>query len=114
MPTANRQTAKSTRAKSYLADKINTVPRPHDNDNPLWSGPSGIGPLGGVTQSMLGRFLDCRECSDMHPRALESLKATTRLVLEERGYVILENVEAELHALLVLTHFDRVFTVRRA
>ena len=62
MPTANRQTAKSTRAKSYLADKINALPRPHDNDNPLWAGPSGIGPLGGVTQSMLGRFLDCREC----------------------------------------------------
>lgn len=33
----------------------------HDNDNPLWAGPCGAGPLGGVTQSMLGRFLSCRE-----------------------------------------------------
>lgn len=33
----------------------------HDNDNPLWRGPSAPGPLGGVTQSMLSRFISCRE-----------------------------------------------------
>lgn len=37
------------------------APKPHDNDNPLWAGPCGEGPLGGITQSMLGRFLSCRE-----------------------------------------------------
>lgn len=38
-----------------------TLPRPHSNDNPLWKGPCGAGPLGGITQSMLVRFLSCRE-----------------------------------------------------
>ncbi len=47
---------------SSLAAKIDAIPRQHDNDHPLWAGPSGIGPLGGITQSMIGRFLDCREC----------------------------------------------------
>lgn len=37
------------------------TPQPHTNDNPLWWGPSGEGPLGGITQSMLVRFLSCRE-----------------------------------------------------
>ena len=36
-------------------------PRRHDNDYPLWQGPCGAGPLGGITQSMLVRFLSCRE-----------------------------------------------------
>lgn len=37
------------------------APQLHDNDNPLWMGPCGEGPLGGITQSMLVRFLSCRE-----------------------------------------------------
>lgn len=28
---------------------------------PLWEGPSGVGPQGGITQGMLGRFLSCAE-----------------------------------------------------
>lgn len=46
---------------SRLASRIATVPRRHDNDNPLWQGPCGTGPLGGITQSMLVRFLSCRD-----------------------------------------------------
>lgn len=46
---------------SPLAANIATQPRRHDNDYPLWQGPCGKGPLGGITQSMLVRFLSCRE-----------------------------------------------------
>ena len=46
---------------SNLARRIASVPRPHDNNNPLWQGPCGAGPLGGITQSMIVRFLSCRE-----------------------------------------------------
>ena len=46
---------------SQLAHKIATAPRPHGDDNPLWQGPCADGPLGGITQSMLVRFLSCRE-----------------------------------------------------
>ena len=46
---------------SHLASKIASAPRPHSNDDPLWAGPCGSGPLGGITQSMLVRFLSCRE-----------------------------------------------------
>lgn len=46
---------------SPLATHIATTPRRHDNDWPLWQGPCGSGPLGGITQSMLVRFLSCRE-----------------------------------------------------
>lgn len=53
MPVAKRQ--------SSLASNIATVPQRHDNDNPLWRGPCAPGPLGGVTQSMLVRFMSCRE-----------------------------------------------------
>lgn len=53
MPTSKRP--------QTLAARIAALPRPHDNDNPLWKGPCGEGPLGGVTQSMLSRFLSCRE-----------------------------------------------------
>lgn len=41
--------------------QIAAAPRRHDNDNPLWQGPCGAGWNGGVTQSMLVRFLSCRE-----------------------------------------------------
>lgn len=33
----------------------------HTNHNPLWQGPCANDPLGGITQSMLARFLSCRE-----------------------------------------------------
>lgn len=46
---------------SPLAAKIASAPQLHSNDNPLWRGPCGEGPLGGITQSMLVRFLSCRE-----------------------------------------------------
>lgn len=46
---------------SRLASQIAAAPRLHDSDHPLWAGPSGSGPLGGITQSMLVRFLSCRE-----------------------------------------------------
>lgn len=46
---------------SKFAAKIASVPRKHENDNPLWRGPCGAGPLGGITQSMIVRFLSCRE-----------------------------------------------------
>lgn len=46
---------------SGLAVNISTTPRRHDNDYPLWQGPCAEGPLGGITQSMLVRFLSCRE-----------------------------------------------------
>ena len=46
---------------SPLAAQIAAAPRRHDNDYPLWQGPCGEGPLGGITQSMLVRFLSCRE-----------------------------------------------------
>ena len=46
---------------SNLAQKIAAAPRRHDNDYPLWQGPCGAGSLGGITQSMLVRFLSCRE-----------------------------------------------------
>lgn len=51
----------SDNSKPSLADRIAGTPRKHDNDNPLWCGPCGDGPLGGITQSMLVRFLSCRE-----------------------------------------------------
>lgn len=47
--------------RASLASNIAALPRRHDNDNPLWAGPCGAGPNGGVTQSMIVRFLSCRE-----------------------------------------------------
>ncbi len=44
-----------------LATAIATIPRRHDNEYPLWLGPCDEGPLGGITQSMLVRFMSCRE-----------------------------------------------------
>jgi hypothetical protein len=37
------------------------TPPLHDNSNPLWQGPCGKGWNGGISQSMLVRFLSCRE-----------------------------------------------------
>lgn len=53
MPTSNQP--------SKLATRIANANRVHDNDYPLWQGPCADGPLGGVTQTMLGRFFSCRE-----------------------------------------------------
>lgn len=53
MPSSNRP--------SPLAAQIASTPRRHDNKYPLWQGPCAEGPLGGITQSMLVRFLSCRE-----------------------------------------------------
>ncbi len=47
------------KSKSTLADKIAKVPQ--RKQGPLWAGPCGEGALGGVTQSMLGRYLSCPE-----------------------------------------------------
>jgi hypothetical protein len=52
---------KSNPHKPTLASRIAAIPRRHDNDYPLWQGPCGDGPNGGITQSMLVRFLSCRE-----------------------------------------------------
>lgn len=46
---------------SPLAARIAAVRPLHTNNNPLWQGPCAAGPLGGITQSMLVRFLSCRE-----------------------------------------------------
>jgi hypothetical protein len=45
---------------SKLASKI-TKPIPPQRTGPLWAGPCGEGPLGGITQSMIGNFLVDRE-----------------------------------------------------
>lgn len=45
--------------KPTLADKIAKVPQ--RKSSPLWTGPCGESDLGGVTQSMLGRYLSCPE-----------------------------------------------------
>lgn len=47
--------------KKSIAARIAALPALHTNSNPLWQGPCGMGPLGGITQSMLVRFLSCRE-----------------------------------------------------
>jgi ribosomal protein L37AE/L43A len=64
MPVANRQPLATTTGTSptNLASLIaRTPPKFYSGDNPLWKGPCGEGPLGGITQSMLVRFLSCRE-----------------------------------------------------
>ena len=40
-----------------LADAIADLPE----RKPLWSGPMDQGPQGGISQSLLGKFLSCRE-----------------------------------------------------
>src|SRR4051812_37572992 len=37
---------------------VKTPPRP---ERPLWQGPSDDGPMGGITQGLLSRFICCRE-----------------------------------------------------
>jgi len=57
----NSETLVLNMPTSKLALNIASVPQRHDNNNPLWQGPCGKGPLGGITQSMIVRFLSCRE-----------------------------------------------------
>jgi PD-(D/E)XK nuclease superfamily len=44
-----------------LLKTLKTTPIPKKSSEPLWAGPEDSGPKGGVTQSMLQRFLCCRE-----------------------------------------------------
>ena len=50
----------AVRTSSFAAN-IAALPVKHTDDQPLWRGPCAPGPLGGVTQSMLARFLSCRD-----------------------------------------------------
>lgn len=54
-------TTPTPRLPEGLAARIANAPRHHDDFDPLWAGPCGAGPMGGVTQSMLVRFLSCRD-----------------------------------------------------
>lgn len=60
MPAGAAVSLGSGNNKSFAGQIVGVKPQ-HDNDNPLWQGPCTDGPLGGITQSMLIRFLSCRE-----------------------------------------------------
>lgn len=51
----------SEKPQSPLCKQLVKATLLHDNHYPLWQGPYAEGPLGGITQSMIGRFLCCRE-----------------------------------------------------
>ena len=59
-----------------LADKLKEYKPKVKRTTPLWAGPNGSGELGGVTQSMLGRFLVCRERFRIH--YVEGLQPTRK------------------------------------
>lgn len=61
MPISRTPTNQNTPTTTSLSERIASTPRRHDNNYPLWQGPCAPGPLGGITQSMLVRFLSCRE-----------------------------------------------------
>jgi len=42
-----------------IAEQVAALPEPPSG--PLWQGPSALGPLAGITQSMLGNYLTCSE-----------------------------------------------------
>lgn len=44
-----------------ISDKLRNLKRPHQPKPPVWEGPSGTGPNGGITFSLLSRWLTCRE-----------------------------------------------------
>lgn len=46
---------------SKVSDHLKKFKAPKRRTEPLWEGPESDGPQGGVTQSLLGRFLSCRE-----------------------------------------------------
>lgn len=54
-----KRTVMPKKPVSALASSISKLPQPRSG--PLWQGPTADGPQGGVTQSMLQRFLACRE-----------------------------------------------------
>lgn len=56
---SDTQTIQSPSSK--IAALITTASPRHSNDSPLWQGPCGDGWNGGITQSMIGKFLSCRE-----------------------------------------------------
>ena len=59
-----------------LATMLKNRPKPKPKPGPLWTGPGGEGPNGGVTQSMIGRFLNCRE--RFRIRYVEGLESAER------------------------------------
>lgn len=44
-----------------IAEKMKTRKSQPKKQGPLWTGPEGEGPDGGITQSMIGKWLSCRE-----------------------------------------------------
>src|ERR1700677_3109280 len=44
-----------------VIDHIAALPQEWADVNPLWKGPQGEGPQGGITQSMMNAFMGCRE-----------------------------------------------------
>lgn len=51
---------KQKQVKTALGKKLSGV-KPKKPDELLWKGPEDGGPFGGITQSLLGAFLSCRE-----------------------------------------------------
>lgn len=47
-------------------------------------------------------------------RALEKLKQMSQRIVELRGKLTIENANEDLFTLLTLTHFDRLFVIKRA
>lgn len=52
-------------AKSRLLDKIKNKTQDLSK-KPIWTGPDGSGPQGGISQSLIGRFLACRARFKVH------------------------------------------------
>ncbi len=61
MPKSSKSNVETGTSQISLSDELAGMQRQHDNNNPLWQGPCGEGWNGGITQSMLGYFLSCRE-----------------------------------------------------
>lgn len=53
---------------------LGTVLKKMSSSEPIWSGPNGEGPSGGITSSLLSRFLSCRE--RFRVLAIEGLRPT--------------------------------------
>lgn len=56
-----------------ITEKMKTRKPQPKKQGPLWAGPEGEGPNGGITQSMIGRWLSCRERARV--RWIEGLSA---------------------------------------
>lgn len=59
MPSVPKKQVDIVKYATNLAQKIARAPQ--RKRGPLWAGPCGEGALGGVTQSMIGRYLSCPE-----------------------------------------------------